>query len=58
MSAFTGTARLVVLAVRRDRVILPAWVLGMAIFIGTAAQWARRRRHDNLGLQPQREVGA
>ncbi|HEX6148558.1 ABC transporter permease [Nocardioides sp.] len=33
MSGFTGTARLVRLALRRDRVVLPAWILGMAGFL-------------------------
>jgi ABC-2 type transport system permease protein len=33
MSGFTGTMRLVRLALRRDRVSLPAWILGMAAFL-------------------------
>ncbi|RYP88101.1 ABC antibiotics transporter [Nocardioides guangzhouensis] len=33
MSGFTGTTRLVRLALRRDRMILPAWILGMAGFL-------------------------
>ncbi|HWJ82605.1 MAG TPA: ABC antibiotics transporter [Nocardioides sp.] len=33
MSGFTGTARLVRLALRRDRFVLPAWILGMAAFL-------------------------
>lgn len=33
MTAFTGTMRLVRLALRRDRVTLPAWILGMAVFL-------------------------
>jgi len=33
MSGFTGTMRLVRLAVRRDRVTLPAWILGMSAFL-------------------------
>ena len=33
MSGFTGTFRLVRLAARRDRIILPAWILGMAGFL-------------------------
>ena len=33
MSGFTGTSRLVRLALRRDRVTLPAWILGMAAFL-------------------------
>ena len=33
MSGFTGTVRLVRLALRRDRFLLPAWILGMAGFL-------------------------
>ena len=33
MSGFTGTARLTRLALRRDRVTLPAWLLGMTVFL-------------------------
>lgn len=33
MSGFTGTMRLVRLAVRRDRVTLPAWILAMSAFL-------------------------
>ena len=33
MSDFTGTIRLVRLALRRDRITLPAWILGMAGFL-------------------------
>ncbi|MFI6677771.1 ABC transporter permease [Kribbella sp. NPDC050470] len=33
MSGFTGTIRLVRLALRRDRITLPAWILGMAGFL-------------------------
>ena len=33
MRGFTGTARLVRLAFRRDRMVLPAWILGMAGFL-------------------------
>jgi ABC-2 type transport system permease protein len=33
MSGFTGTMRLVRLALRRDRITLPAWLLGMAGFL-------------------------
>jgi len=33
MSGFTGTRRLVRLALRRDRFTLPAWILGMAGFL-------------------------
>ncbi|HET8641826.1 MAG TPA: ABC transporter permease, partial [Pseudonocardiaceae bacterium] len=41
MNALTGTATLTRLALRRDRVLLPAWVLGLAAFAAsTAALWA------------------
>ncbi|MGN9910495.1 ABC transporter permease [Phytohabitans sp. LJ34] len=33
MSAFTGTGRLVRLAIRRDRVQLPLWIAGTALFV-------------------------
>jgi polyether ionophore transport system permease protein len=33
MSGFTGTMRLVRLALQRDRITLPAWILGMAAFL-------------------------
>jgi ABC-2 type transport system permease protein len=33
MSGFTGTLRLVRLALRRDRFVLPAWILGMTAFL-------------------------
>jgi ABC-2 type transport system permease protein len=38
MSGFTGTVRLARLALRRDRITLPAWILGMGAF--TAATTA------------------
>lgn len=41
MNALTGTAALTRLAARRDRIALPAWVLGLAAFLaGTTAMWA------------------
>lgn len=33
MTAWTGTWRLAVLALRRDRVKLPAWIVGLGIFV-------------------------
>jgi ABC-2 type transport system permease protein len=33
MNAFTGTMRLVRLALRRDRITLPAWIIGMTAFL-------------------------
>lgn len=41
MSGFTGTMRLGLLALRRDRFTLPAWILGMAAFVAaTTAMFA------------------
>jgi ABC-2 type transport system permease protein len=41
MNALTGTAALTRLALRRDRISLPVWVLGLAGFTaGTTALWA------------------
>ena len=41
MSGFTGTIRLVRLALRRDRITLPVWILGMAAFLSaTTAMFA------------------
>lgn len=49
MSGFTGTVRLVRLALRRDRISLPAWILGMAAFLGaTTALFA-----DNYAKHPE-----
>lgn len=49
MSGFTGTLRLVRLALRRDRFTLPAWILGMAGFLAaTTALFA-----DSYGKNPQ-----
>jgi ABC-2 type transport system permease protein len=49
MNAFTGTMRLIRLALRRDRITLPAWILGMAAFLAaTTAMFA-----DNYGKLPQ-----
>ena len=48
MSGFTGTVRLIRLALRRDRITLPAWILGMAVFLAaTTAMFA-----DNYGKHP------
>src|SRR6188472_1318495 len=48
MSGFTGGARLIRLALRRDRITLPAWILGMAAFLAaTTAMFA-----DNYGTHP------
>ena len=49
MSGFTGTMRLVRLALRRDRITLPAWILGMAAFLAaTTAMF-----EDNYAKHPQ-----
>ena len=49
MSGFTGTIRLVRLALRRDRITLPAWILGMAAFLwATTAMFA-----DNYAKHPE-----
>lgn len=49
MSGFTGTVRLVRLALRRDRITLPAWILGMAGFLAaTTAMF-----EDNYTKHPQ-----
>ena len=49
MSGFTGTIRLARLALRRDRITLPAWILGMAAFLAaTTAMF-----EDNYSKHPQ-----
>lgn len=49
MSGFVGTMRLVRLAVRRDRVVLPAWIVGMAgSLAATTAMFV-----DNYAKNPQ-----
>jgi ABC-2 type transport system permease protein len=49
MKNFTGTMRLVRLALRRDRITLPAWIFGMAGFLAaTTAMFA-----DNYAKHPQ-----
>jgi ABC-2 type transport system permease protein len=50
MSGFTGTMRLVRLALRRDRVTLPAWILGMAAFLAatTALFDSNYAKHPDL----------
>ena len=45
MNALRGTAALTRLALRRDRIALPAWILGMAAFTAaTTALWADQLR--------------
>lgn len=49
MSDLTGTTRLIRLAVKRDRITLPAWIVGMAAFLAaTTAMF-----EDNYGKHPQ-----
>lgn len=37
MSGFTGTGPLIRLALRRDRILLPAWIVGFAVIAGFSA---------------------
>ena len=57
MSGFTGTLRLVRLALRRDRITLPAWILGMAGFLAatTAMFEDSYRQHPQL-LEPDTRI--
>jgi len=57
MSGFTGTTRLVRLALRRDRITLPAWILGMATFLAatTAMFEDSYTRHPEL-LVPDTQI--
>jgi ABC-2 type transport system permease protein len=57
MSGFTGTVRLVRLALRRDRITLPAWILGMAAFVAatTAMFEANYAKHPEL-LVPDTQI--
>lgn len=43
MSVFTGTGRLVRLAIRRDRIQLPLWILGTALFVPVVVASVRDR---------------
>lgn len=53
MSGFTGTLRLVRLALRRDRITLPAWVLGMAAFTAVTTALFDSNYATNPGLLEQ-----
>jgi ABC-2 type transport system permease protein len=57
MSGFTGTMRLVRLALRRDRFTLPAWILGMAGFLAatTAMFEDSYAKHPQL-LEPDTRI--
>jgi ABC-2 type transport system permease protein len=57
MSGFTGTMRLVRLAVRRDRIILPAWILGLAGFLTvTTAMFEDSYAKHPLLLEPDTRI--
>ena len=57
MSGFTGTMRLVRLAVRRDRIILPAWILGLAGFLAaTTAMFESSYAKHPLLLGPDTRI--
>jgi ABC-2 type transport system permease protein len=57
MSGFTGTVRLIRLALRRDRITLPAWILGMTVFLAaTTAMFADQyAKHPQL-LEPDTRI--
>jgi ABC-2 type transport system permease protein len=55
MNALTGTAALIRLALRRDRISLPLWVLGLAGFtVGTTALWVDQFRNPAELVQEMR----
>jgi ABC-2 type transport system permease protein len=57
MSGFTGTMRLVRLALRRDRITLPAWILGMAGFLAaTTAMFEDNYAKHPLLLEPDTRI--
>ncbi|HZN16844.1 MAG TPA: ABC antibiotics transporter [Micromonosporaceae bacterium] len=57
MNGFTGTMRLVRLALRRDRITLPAWVLGMAGFLAaTTAMFQDQYSKHPLLLEPDTRI--
>jgi ABC-2 type transport system permease protein len=57
MSGFTGMGRLVRLALRRDRITLPAWILGMAGFLAaTTALIADSYAKHPLLLEPDTRI--
>jgi polyether ionophore transport system permease protein len=57
MSGFDGTMRLIRLALRRDRITLPAWILGMAGFLAatTAMFQDQYTKHPSL-LEPDTRI--
>ena len=57
MSGFTGTVPLIRLALRRDRMVLPAWILGMAAFVaGTTAMFEDRYTEHPELLEPDTRI--
>lgn len=57
MNGFTGTIRLVRLALRRDRIALPAWILGMAGFLAaTTAMFQDQYSKHPLLLEPDTRI--
>jgi ABC-2 type transport system permease protein len=57
MSGFTGTTRLVRLALRRDRITLPAWILGMTGFLAaTTAMFEANYAKHPLLLEPDTRI--
>jgi ABC-2 type transport system permease protein len=57
MSGFAGTVRLVRLALRRDRVTLPAWLLGMTAFLAaTTAMFADSYAKNPQLLEPDTRI--
>jgi ABC-2 type transport system permease protein len=57
MSGFTGTTRLIRLALRRDRITLPAWILGMVVFLAaTTAMFADQYSKHPLLLEPDTRI--
>jgi ABC-2 type transport system permease protein len=57
MSGFTGTMRLVRFALQRDRITLPAWILGMAGFLAaTTAMFEDQYSKHPLLLEPDTRI--
>jgi ABC-2 type transport system permease protein len=57
MNGFTGTMRLIRLALRRDRITLPAWILGMAVFLAaTTAMFQDQYSKHPLLLEPDTQL--
>jgi polyether ionophore transport system permease protein len=57
MSGFVGTMRLIRLALRRDRITLPAWILGMTSFLAaTTAMFADNYADHPMLLEPDTRI--